>query len=280
MLLLLTVFHVYLVRIHGIADHPVSYSSGRKGNEREEKEPYRFFPEHLAKSSIIFAAVFAVILLLSVFAEVPREKIAGTLDETYVPRPEWYFMWLFQLLTFFSGQTEMIGSIGVPLAIVLILFSLPFWTLSHLRAIADRPFAAATGVSCIVGIAFLTWMGLAGSRPYGETVVVPDKKLTVTEEKGLYVFVERECAYCHQIKGKGGRKEGPDLSNIVAKERTKESLMKYIQDPKSVSRWTTMPKYDLSQSELNDLSEFILSLDFSRYAPKIILSKDIIQKDG
>jgi ubiquinol-cytochrome c reductase cytochrome b subunit len=278
-LMLLTVFHVYLVRIHGIADHPVPYGSGGKG-KRGEGRLYRFFPEHLAKSAVVFAAVFSVIFLLSIFAEVPREKIAGTVDETYLPRPEWYFMWLFQLLTFFSGQTEMIGSIVVPVGIVFILFTLPFWTLSNLRAIADRPFGAAAGVSCIVGVVFLTWMGMAGARPYGETALVPARSLTPSEAKGLYVFVERECAYCHQILGKGGRKEGPDLSNVVAKGRTKEWLMRYIKEPAAVARWTTMPKYGLSEEELDGLADFILSLDFERFEPTVVHRKDVIGGGG
>jgi ubiquinol-cytochrome c reductase cytochrome b subunit len=275
---LLTAFHIYLVRIHGLAEAPVSVTSGAKPANSDKDAHYRFFPEHLARGSITFAVVFALILLLSILGKVPREHIAGTVDDKYLPRPEWYFMWLFQLLTYFPGSSEAVGSLVVPLGILLILFVLPFLSRSKLRAFTDRPLATATGVSCLAGLVFLTWMGLAGARPYGEFVVVPDKKLTVPESQGLYVFVDRECAYCHQIKGKGGRKEGPDLSNTVAKERTKEWLMKYIQDPKSISRWTTMPKYDLSQNELSDLAEFILSLNFGRYGSKIIPSKDIIQK--
>jgi ubiquinol-cytochrome c reductase cytochrome b subunit len=275
---LLTAFHIYLVRIHGLAEAPVSVTSGAKPTNSDKDAHYRFFPEHLARGSITFAVVFALILLLSILGKVPREHIAGTVDDKYLPRPEWYFMWLFQLLTYFPGSSEAVGSLVVPLGILLILFVLPFLSRSKLRAFTDRPLATATGVSCLAGLVFLTWMGLAGARPYGEFVVVPDKKLTVPESQGLYVFVDKECAYCHQIKGKGGRKEGPDLSNTVAKERTKEWLMKYIQDPKSISRWTTMPKYDLSQNELSDLAEFILSLNFGRYGSKIIPSKDIIQK--
>ncbi len=278
-LMILTTFHIYLVRIHGVAERPVSLTSDKKKTSMREGQSYRFFPDHLARSSILFAAVLAVILLLSVFSEVPREKIAGTIEEAYLPRPDWYFMWLFQLLTYFPGSAEFIGSLALPLAIVFILFSLPFLSSSNLRGLADRPFAVAVGVSCIAGVVFLTWMGLAGARPYGEVVVAPDKELTAAEARGLYVFVDRECAYCHQILGKGGRKEGPDLANVVARKRKKEWLTKYIQDPKAMRRWTTMPKYDLPAEELNSLTEFILSLDFARYGSKTIPRQEVIQKE-
>jgi quinol-cytochrome oxidoreductase complex cytochrome b subunit len=278
LLLFLSAFHIYLVRIHGVAEPPVSLTSGKKPISSKKSGDYRFFPEHLGRSSLILAAVFTLILLLSIFSEIPREKIAGTVDETYLPRPEWYFMWLFQLLTYFSGSTELIGSLAVPLLLVLILFALPICNKSKLRAIADRPLAAAFGVSCIVGIVFLTWMGFAGELPYGEITIAPDRELTAAEANGLYVFLDRECAYCHQILGKGGRRVGPDLSNVVAKKRTKEWLTKYIRDPKAVRRWAAMPKYDLSQQELESLAEFILSLDFDRYGSKIIHREMVIQQ--
>lgn len=276
LLLFLAAFHIYLVRIHGIAEHPASLTSGKKPPEEIGTHIYRFFPEHLAKCAILFSLVFAVILFLALFLEIPREQIAGTVDASYLPRPEWYYMWFFQLLTYFSGSTETVGSLAIPLGIILLLYLLPFLSKSRLRAFADRPLATAIGVSSIVGILFLTWMGFAGARPYGAIVVVPDRPLNATEAQGLLVFVERECDYCHQILGKGGRREGPDLSNVVAKGRTRDWLVQFIRDPQAESRWTTMPKYSLSEKELNSLAVFILSLDFNGHRPRTVYRKDII----
>lgn len=272
--------HVYLVRIHGPAEHPVAETTGKKPEPGMQKGPYRFFPEHMARGAVIFSVVFLAILILSWVAEVPREDIAGTVDETYLPRPEWYYMWLFQLLTYFSGATETVGSLVIPIAGVLLLFALPFLGSSTLRAFADRPLATATAVACLVGVVYLSLMGFAGARTYGRVVVVPDRKMADLEAKGLYVFVDRECAYCHNVLGKGGRIEGPDLSNVVRKDRTKDWLVSLIRDPKSVSRWTTMPKYDLSEEDLNALASYILSLDFDLDKPKIVYREDVIEKMG
>lgn len=272
--------HIYLIRIHGIAPPPIPFTTGKKPNRKVRNQIYRFFPEHLARATFVFVSVFLFIILLSLIAEVPRENIAGTIDETYLPRPEWYFMWLFQILTYFPGATEIIGSFIIPVMIIFILFALPFLDRSPFRAPADRPVATAVGASCIIGIVFLTVMGFAGARPYGEIVVIPDRNLTKVESKGLYVFVDRECAYCHQISGKGGRKEGPDLSNMVAKDRTMDRLVKYIRDPKAISKWTTMPKYDLSEEELNALASFVLSLDFNEYKPMIISRDEVLKGIG
>lgn len=276
LLLLLAAIHIYLVRLHGVAERQASLTSGKKPLDGTPGLTYRFFPEHLAKGAVSFSVVFALILILSVFGEVPREEIAGTIDESYLPRPEWYYMWLFQLLTYFSGSTEVIGSIAVPLGITALLFALPFLSKSNLRALADRPLATAAGVSCIAGVVFLTWMGFAGARPYGNVALVPDRKLTVSEARGLSIYMDRECAYCHQILGRGGRREGPDLSNIVAKGRTKEWLVRFIKDPRAARSWTTMPKYELSQEELDALAAFVLSLDFDRHRPKKVFRKDVL----
>ncbi|MBW1961590.1 MAG: cytochrome b N-terminal domain-containing protein [Deltaproteobacteria bacterium] len=265
--------HIYLVRIHGISE-PVS-SSPMPAKPCMESE-YRFFPEHLARASIVFTIVFSVVLLLAVFVDIPIEDVAGTLDPDYQPRPEWYFMWLFQLLTFFSGKLEIVGSLLIPIGGIFLLISLPFISRSTYRNPADRPVEIAAGVAVLAGILYLGITGVANSRPYGETVSIADRSLTESETAGLTIFVEKECAYCHQILGRGGRRQGPDLSNMVAKDRTGDELVRFIKDPQAVSAWSIMPKYDLDEKELEALADFILSLDFSRYDVKTVSREDVL----
>jgi ubiquinol-cytochrome c reductase cytochrome b subunit len=223
--------------------------------------------------------VFGIIFLLAVFAEVPLENVAGTVDPAYLPRPEWYYMWLFQILTFFPGKFEIIGSLVVPIVGIIILFCLPFLSKTDLRGMADRPLATAVGITCLVCVIYLTLMGFEGARQYGRVIVVPDRQLTPSEQKGLNVYVERECAYCHHIAGRGGRIQGPDLSNVVARGRSKEWLTKFIKDPQAVSPWSIMPKYDLKEQDLNNLSDFILALNFDRHGMKILSQEEIDAKN-
>jgi ubiquinol-cytochrome c reductase cytochrome b subunit len=266
-------FHIYLVRVHDISGHGEEESS-------EDEKTDRFFPEHLFRCSIVFGMVFGIVVLLSVYAEVPLENVAGTVDPAYLPRPEWYYMWLFQLLTFFPGKFEIVGSLVIPIVGIILLFCLPFLSRTNLRGLADRPLATAAGITCLVGIIYLTLMGFEGARPYGKIIVVPDRQLTQSEQQGLKVYGERECAYCHHIAGRGGRIQGPDLSNVVAKGRTKDWLTKFIKDPQAISPWSIMPKYDLEEQELSDLSDFILALDFDRHGMKILSQKDIDAKNS
>lgn len=270
LMLLFMGFHIYLVRIHDIAGH---WDPEHPGKQKTSP----FFPDHLFKSAIAFAIVFSVVIVLAFFVDPPREDIAMTPDPSYLPRPDWYYMWLFQLLTYFSGKAEIIGSIAVPIGAVLLIIFLPFLSRTLLRSPADRPIATAMGVMFLMGVVYLNLMGLAGSKPYGQVVAIPDRQLSPPEIKGVNVWVEKDCAYCHRIMGRGavGPRQGPDLSNVIAKDRTKDWLVKMIRDPKSVRRWTSMPKYDLTEEELNGLAEFILSLDFKRHGLRTIAREEV-----
>jgi len=265
--------HIYLVRIHGISEHDSEHPENI--NTDEPSGSYRFFPEHLSKASIAFTIVFSIILMLSLFAEIPREEVAGTIDPDYLPRPEWYYMWLFQLLTFFSGKSELIGSLVIPASGVALLFCLPFLSRSPSKSPWDRPIAIAISIACLTGIVYLSIIGISNSKPYGEIIRVPDRKMTSSERSGLQIFADRECAYCHHILGVGGRREGPDLSNVVKKGRTREWLMDFIKDPQAVSPWSIMPKYNLDKNELSQLADFMRSLDFKRHGVKTLTRKDL-----
>jgi cbb3-type cytochrome oxidase cytochrome c subunit len=62
----------------------------------------------------------------------------------------------------------------------------------------------------------------------------------------------------------------------VVKNRTKEWLQRFIEDPQAISPWSIMPKYDLSQEDLSNLADFILSLDFDSYGVKSISRQEVI----
>jgi ubiquinol-cytochrome c reductase cytochrome b subunit len=266
-------FHIYLVRVHGIAEEDAAHDAATALDEAAapptngDEKPYRFYPEHAWRSTIVYVVGLLVLILLSIFAHIPREAVAGTHVENYLPRPEWYYMWLFQLLTYFPGKWEAVGSLAIPFILVTLLVALPFLDRSRRMGMRNRPLPLAVGVTGIVGIAYLTAMGFAGAKPYGQTIPVPDRALTQTEQRGLFLYADRDCAYCHQIDGRGGHRRGPDLSNMVAKDRTRDYLARYIRDPQSVDPNSVMPKYPLPDADLNALADFLLSLD---HTPKSV----------
>ena len=224
LLMLCMVLHIYLVRLHGLAEPAESVTSGAKPSQKAPDSIYRFFPEHLFKSAIAFVIVISVVLLLAVVGNVPLEDKVGTIDDSYLPRPEWYDMWLFQLLTFFSGSGEVVGSLALPIVGILILFLMPWLNRSDLRGLAiccwqPPPERHASSVWFISP----SW-GLPVPPSTGRSFLSSDRQLNASEKAGLRLFADRECAYCHNINGRGGRNQGPDMANIGAKGRTRDWL--------------------------------------------------------
>src|SRR3984957_11770401 len=91
-MLFLVVLHVYLVRKHGVTPAP--------GDENLPKK--KFFPEQVYKDTVATFAWFAIVALMVAFVKVPLGHVADPTDTGYVPRPEWYFLFLFQMLKVFN----------------------------------------------------------------------------------------------------------------------------------------------------------------------------------
>src|SRR3989304_2069565 len=73
-----------------------------------------FFPDIIFKDVLVSLLVFVILVSLAYFLGVPTEARADPADTTYTPRPEWYFLFLFQLLKYFPGSLEVIGVMVIP----------------------------------------------------------------------------------------------------------------------------------------------------------------------
>ena len=106
-----------------------------KYNE-EKKKGVPFFPDIIFKDSVVTLFVFILLVALAYFIGAPLEDRANPADTTYTPRPEWYFLFLFQLLKYFPGNLEVIGVVLIPTLAILTLFLLPFIDRSQFRIFA------------------------------------------------------------------------------------------------------------------------------------------------
>ena len=127
------VAHVYLMRRHGISG-PLKTVPG---------EGKAFFPYHALKDTIAMALVFAVLLTFAVSFRVPLDAVADPSDASYVPRPEWYFLSLFQLLKYFPGKLEPVATVVIPGLVVGGLLALPFLDRRPDRHPLKRPLVVA-----------------------------------------------------------------------------------------------------------------------------------------
>jgi quinol-cytochrome oxidoreductase complex cytochrome b subunit len=96
--------------------------------QAEKKKGVPFFPDIVFKDAVISLVIFLVLVALAYFVGAPLEARANPADTTYTPRPEWYFLFLFQLLKYIPRNLEVIGAVILPTIVILALFALLFWT--------------------------------------------------------------------------------------------------------------------------------------------------------
>jgi menaquinol-cytochrome c reductase cytochrome b/c subunit len=162
-----------------------------------------FFPYAVAKDSLM-----AVIVMM-----------VNPTTTTYVPRPDWYFFFLFEVLRVMRNVPKFtpLGTIGVPTLCMIALFLLPLYDRSPERLITRRPIALAAGLATIACIAFLTYSGANTGSP-NSVSVPPPAGLTSTQRAtfmaGEIVVGESGCEACHQIGSNGNNGPGPPLTNV------------------------------------------------------------------
>jgi mono/diheme cytochrome c family protein len=112
----------------------------------------------------------------------------------------------------------------------------------------------------LVAVVYFSFLGSANAR-YGEKIVLPDTPLSAREIHGARVFAEKKCAYCHQVMGREGRREGPDMTVVSQRKRTEEWVRRFILNARLYQPGTTMPRYEIPLEDLEALSAYLLSLD-------------------
>jgi mono/diheme cytochrome c family protein len=128
------------------------------------------------------------------------EPKADPSDSTYIPRPEWYFLFLFEFLKFIPGQVEWLGTFVVPLLGVLVLFALPFLDRNPLRNWKNRLAGISIMGAVVVGMVGLTIRSVV-TTPKMEVSAAGtiEEKIALGEE--LYSLY---CTECHGPDGEGG----------------------------------------------------------------------------
>jgi ubiquinol-cytochrome c reductase cytochrome b subunit/menaquinol-cytochrome c reductase cytochrome b/c subunit len=201
-------------------------------NQRQKEEYLReyailksegkpFFPYAVTKDAVMACVVMAVIITLSLVLGAELGSKANPATTTYVPRPEWYFFFLFEVLRVVKPPTlTPLATIGVPTIAMVLLFLLPFYDRNPERRPERRPIATATGIAVIAAMAFLTYEGANAGSPTVIEMPTPQNikqagGATLAEfEAGKLVVAQSGCLACHKLGENGNNGPGPNLSNI------------------------------------------------------------------
>ena len=165
----------------------------------------RFWPDSIYKDLLISLAIFIVLILLASFLGVPTEPKANPNDTAYIPRPEWYFLFLFQMLKYFPGKLEWVGTAVIPGIAILVLLLLPLLDRNPKRHYSKRKIALTVMGGIVVGIVGLTIIAAVTTPPQEPVAAADTIPQQITLGQNLYSL---NCAQCHGPDGEGGVIQG------------------------------------------------------------------------
>jgi mono/diheme cytochrome c family protein len=214
--------------------------------KREYQERYRaqkekgrpFYPDILFKDAVVALGVLVLLIALAYFVGAPLESPADPNDTSYTPRPEWYFLFLFQLLKYFPGQLEVVGVFVLPTLVVLALFFLPFLDRSPRRHPLARPLVSALVIVAAIGVAALSILAV---------VEAPPPEAEISGGDATAALYTSNCAGCHGLSI--DVPVGTNLTQVIAQG-----------GHGGMPAWTA----DLTADQIDALAGFILSPAGSR----------------
>src|SRR3954468_8929442 len=184
----------------------------------------------------------------------------------FVPRPDWYFYFLFYLLRIFKWPNSVIlGTVGIPTILLIILIVLPFLDTRLERRLTRRPVAVISAILVVISMGVLTYKGATAKEALASEVkaAVPQwaakQGFTGNQDAiaGANLFAVSGCTSCHTYIGTGSSNQGaPDLSAEGAKGKPKTFFHDYIRDPSKFGN-TAMPKFGFNDEQLNQLAAFL-----------------------
>jgi quinol-cytochrome oxidoreductase complex cytochrome b subunit/cytochrome c len=202
LVILLVIVHLYLFRLHGVT--PAWWQSAEELKAYEEP----FWPKQALKDGVLALAFLIGLGLWSHHYSAPLEAQADP-ARPYEARPEWYFMFLFQLLRYFHGPWEMFGTFVLPLVIFLALFFWPFLDRNPHRDPRRRPVAMGLLGGGVAGLWGLTIVAIATDvrMQEPELAKAPDAPEAAgpIQRADVARIYHAECAACHGVNGSGQR---------------------------------------------------------------------------
>ncbi len=217
------------------------------------------------KSANLWGCAAAAGVLFAVATFVPS-WFAGLLREPANPAVNpgatsfpWFLGFFQETLSYINAAHPLLAVLFFG-ALPLLVLLLPYIDRTPERKFLLRPVALSLGSAVLAVGVYFTLLGMAGAD-YGEKLVVPEGPLSAAEVRGARVFGQKNCAYCHQVFGREGRREGPDMAVVLQRNRPPEWIQRFIRNARLYRPGTTMPRYEIPLEDLEGLSAYLLSLD-------------------
>ncbi len=242
--------------------------------DRVKSEGKPFYPFAMFHDTVMSLVVVCVIIGLAIvwrYTSILGSLIGDKADPgtiSFVPRPDWYFYFLFYLLRIFKWpETVILATIGIPTLCLILLLILPFVDIRMERRLSRRPVALVAAGLVIISMAVLTYRGATAQEAIASEVkaAIPSwaKKQGFANNqealKGANLFAESGCTNCHTYLGTGSSNLGaPDLSAEGSKGKGIQFQIDHLKCPSCVNPGSPMPPFAaLGEDNLKALATFL-----------------------
>ncbi len=217
-----------------------------------KKKGKPFFPYAVMKDSVMALIVVLVVIAMSLILGVEQGPNVDPTTTTYVPRPDWYFFFLFELLRVIKPpQLVPLATIIIPTIAMVLLLLLPFYDRRAERNPLRRPIATTAGILTIIAMAYLTYLGATAGSP-----LEIDMQVAKQYEPGKEVVAQSGCLSCHKLGENGNNGPGPELT-AIGDRIPRAAIIRSLEIGPGI-----MPAYkDLPPKKLDDVAAFLSSLD-------------------
>jgi menaquinol-cytochrome c reductase cytochrome b/c subunit len=262
-----------------------------------EKRGKPFYPYAMFHDTVMSLVVVCTIVVLAVIwkftaGEEPGEEGSGWLGPLYnaeadpgttsfIPRPDWYFYFLFYLLRIFKWPDSVIlATVGIPTIIMMLMIVLPFVDVRRERRLSRRPVAVVITILTVISMGILTYKGATARESLGSEAVVavpgwieknnlienakqvkgvPPAQAEQLVRRGGEIFAQVGCLGCHTYLNVGSTNLGaPDLTDEGTKGKGIQFQIDHLKCPSCVTPGSAMPPFpDLGDENLRRLAVFL-----------------------
>ena len=232
-----------------------------------------FYPYAMFHDTVMSLVVVCVIVGLAVIWRYSDSEILGPLigpkadpgTTSFVPRPDWYFYFLFYLLRIFKWpESVILGTVGIPTLLIILMLALPFIDIRRERRVLRRPVAVTAAILTALSMGVLTYKGATAEEGTGalsdvETWIARNN-LPDDVRPGGEIVATIGCLTCHVYVESGVSNFGaPELTGIGAEEgKDVDYFQRYVSDPREFGN-SVMPRYgqNLNDEQLRQVAEFL-----------------------
>jgi len=272
--------HVYLFRKAGAAGPP------SEDPMNPQLPTQRFYPRQVLMDTIVALVMILILGSLAHFVPTELGPKANPADTQYVPRPEWYYLPIFQWLKYWRGPYAIIGIIVIPTIAAALLVLVPFIDRRLERRPWRRPIAVGVFVLILGGFVAMGRMSVRDDRrdpsiakqvakqheeveqfmgepfePEGAATSLSAPVVAVVDPlaaAGKKVYDSESCDACHGENGVGTN-AGPKLAGAMAQKSTEE-LSNLLRHPTAKMIEGEMKPVDVSDEDLKALVAYIKNL--------------------